>query len=498
MSGSLSRKVGDSVALLFFRKAWGNVINLLVMTILARLLTKEDFGLLAISAVLLSIVNTVATGGLSDYLIYYDKPDSKKVFNAVFWLNLFLTFTVCLVVLVSAPFWAAFYGSAKIQNILWLLLLSFFFEMISMVPRTLLRKELQYRVLVRYSSIFMTLVSAGKLVSAYTGMGVYSLVLPQAIFSPLLALAFFLKTGYRPALDIGKSYYKSIIQYGKHLLGGKILTRLVNQGDNLIIGKLLGMEVLGAYSLAFQLANLVTANVVLVANDVIMPVLSKVKNDPERLRRVFLDILGFLSLLSFPLITTLVVFAKPFIFVFYGHKWADAIQLTQILCLFALGRSINSPTSLLYNAVGRPDVGFKFTLFFVPIFLLSILLSSYYGIVMVAIAVSIVRFGGQLVSTSIAFKLANIQSKRFYSIVMRSLLLSLGLVTIFLFMLKSLDGVMSNTAQLFFAPLFAYGYLLCMRILVLNELKKALDFMRSQKTLQILVPYLSRMLFIRL
>lgn len=497
MTSPLSRKVGEGVILLFFRKIWGNVINLLVMTVLARLLTKEDFGLLAVSAVLLSIVNTVATGGLSDYLIFYDKPDSKQVFNSVFWLNLFLTIAVCLVIICTGPLWADFYGDGKIKPILWLLLVSFFFEMMSMVPRTILRKELQYKVIVQYSTIFMTLVSVGKLMGAFLGLGVYSLVLPQAVFSPLLAIAFCVKTGFRPARNIGMEYYKGALNYGKHLVGGKVLSRLVNQGDTLIIGKFLGLEALGVYNLAFQLANLVTTNVVLVINDVIMPVLSKVKADPDRLRRVFLDILSVLTIVSLPLITLVAVFAEPFILVFYGDKWVDAVPILQILCLFALGRAINSPSTVLYNALGRPDIGFKFALIFTPVLIACIALGSQYGLIAVAAAVSVVRFGGQVVSTSIAFRLAEIRASKFYRSLLVCVLLSLISVLLVPPLLRAGGETISNVGQLFIIPVFGYAFLLCMRLIVPGELKNGLKFMKVQKGFGSLAPYFGRLMFIK-
>jgi teichuronic acid exporter len=125
---SLGKKVFTSAFLLLLRKIWGNLINLLVMAFLARILSQEDFGLLAISSVFLSIINTLATSGIAEYIVYYDGNDKQEKINAAFWLNLFLTLAVIVVVITTGKWWAHFYQNEKIYGLLLLLSISFFFR----------------------------------------------------------------------------------------------------------------------------------------------------------------------------------------------------------------------------------------------------------------------------------------------------------------------------------------------------------------------------------
>lgn len=492
MTKSLSQKVGDSVMLLFFRKIWGNLINLFVMMVLARVLSKEDFGVLAVSAVLLTIINTVTTSGLSDYIVAYDKDQFTQNLKSVFWLNFILTITVCVIVLISAPFWAKFYDNALIAHIVYLLLITFFFEMLSMVPRTMLRKELQYSVIVRYSTVFMTAVSLGKVMCAFGGLGVYSLVLPQAVFTPILAFSFFLRTKFNPGYTLDLSNYKDILNYSKHIIASRVLSKVVNEGDNLIIGKILGLEVLGIYAMAFQLANLVTTNIMFVVNDIVLPVLAKVKNDIEKLRRVFLQILNFLSVIAFPLVLLVGLFAEPIILMIYGEKWISAIRPLQILTLFALGRSFNSPSSILFNAVGRPDIGFKLLTLITPVFLLSVYFGSFYGIIGVAIATTCVRFAGQILSTHLAFSVIDIHHRAFYK--QTFIFFVSGLLVALLFNLVFTYIILLDDKRLYllFAPLFLVSYLFLIRVFLPNPLKLSLEFISAQKMFKTFSPFLYR------
>lgn len=466
---SLGKKVFSSAFLLLIRKIWSNVINLVVMAFLARILSKEDFGLLAISSVFLSIINTLATSGIAEYVVYYDGDDKREKLNAAFWLNLFLTIAVVIVVTTTGPWWADFYANKKVYSLLLLLSVSFFFEMGSTIPKALLRKELEYKSLVYYSTISMTIISVGKLVAAWAGFGVYSLALPQALVSPFLMGAFFLKTNWKPLATIGYTHYKSIIEYSKHIIGGRVLTKLVNEGDNLIVGKFIGMEGLGIYALAFQLANLVTTNVVVLVNDVFLPLFSKVKGDIERLSQIYCRMIRFLSFISFPLITALVLGAEPIVYFVYGEKWLDAVIPFQILCAFALGRSISSPSSSLFAAVGRPDIGFKFTAYFTPVFLLSVVLGSQFGVIGVALSTTLVRVAGSVISLYLSLKLIRLRLPDLFELIKSNGISTLLMIVIFSWSFFS-SFPEEKWILLLSIPFVLYLHILLQRIFIRTDL----------------------------
>jgi PST family polysaccharide transporter len=472
---SLGKKVFSSAVLLFIRKIWGNVINLVVMAFLARLLSKEDFGLLAISSVFLSIINTLATSGVAEYVVYYDGEDKPAKLNAAFWLNLFLTLAVIAIVVSTGKFWAAFYQNEKIYSLLLLLSVSFFFEMGSTIPKALLRKELEYRSLVYFTTVSMTVVSVGKLGAAFAGFGVYSLALPQAIVSPFLMIVFFIKTKWRPLADFGISHFKSIFNYTKHIIGGRVLTKLVNEGDNLIVGKFIGLEGLGVYALAFQLANLVTTNVVFIANDIFLPLFSKVKGDVDRLRDLYIRMIRFLSFISFPLITALAISAPSIVRLIYGEKWIDAILPFQILCLFAVGRSISSPSSALFNAVGKPKINFHFALFFTPVFLVSVYIGSLTGVLGVAISTTLIRLLGSIISILLALKLIGFSPRHFFILIRRNIFVSIVILPLLL--IPNWDEIIVAYSLFFIItiPMIIYIQYLLHRFLFKNEFIKLVN-----------------------
>jgi O-antigen/teichoic acid export membrane protein len=366
----------------------------------------------------------------------------------------------------------------------------------STIPKAILRKDLDYKSIVLYSGISMTLISVGKLVSAWAGLGMYSLVVPQAIVSPFLMFSFFFKTKWVPSLNLGYKYFNDIFSYTKHIIGGRILTRLVNDGDNLIVGKFVGMEGLGIYALAFQLANLVTTNIVFLANDMVLPVLTKVKNDAARLKNIFLRMIGLLGFITFPLIIALILASEGIIGIIYGDKWTDAILPFQILCIFALSRSINSPTSALFNAKGRPDINFKFALYFTPIFFLSVYLGSLKGVTGVAIATTVCRFLGAFVLVAYALKLIE---ERWNKLILE--LKYIGYASgltfiIFSFFLFDLKTHYQDWIRILAIPVIIYSNVLLYRIMYRLKIVDMLNSIETTTGQAKLVFLMKRFLFI--
>ena len=412
---SLSQKAGKAGILLFARKLWGALLNIGVMAYLARTLDKSDFGLVAITGTFLGFIQTVGLSGLGEYILFYNGPDQDKVNNAAFWLNSFLTIGVVLATLVVAPFWSRLYEEPKILNLIYLMLIGFAFSMLSSIPQAIFRKELNYQPMVILLSIFGTLSQLSQVLFAFLGFGVYSLALPTALVTPLLSISLLWRSGFRPDWRfLGYTYWKTIYGYTKNVIGARILGKLVNEGDTLLIGKLLGMEALGIYDLAFKLANMLPSQLLPIITNITLPIFAKNQNDISTVRRHYLKMIELISFVFFPVFGMLILFAPLIIPLLYGYKWDKAILPFQILCLFAVLRSLSSPTSGLYNALGKPQIGLYFTAVFTPIFLVFLYIGSWYGLIATCILVTSIRNLGSVFHFYMSDQLLGHGAKTFY------------------------------------------------------------------------------------
>jgi O-antigen/teichoic acid export membrane protein len=407
---SLAQKAGKAGALMLFRKGWGALVSIGVMAYLARTLDKEDFGLVAISGSLISFIQVLGLSGISEYVVFYNGEDRKSILNSAFWLNFWVSVAIVAITLLALPFWSKLYNDTRIVHLVILLLVGFFFTTLSSTPISIFRKELNYGPMIAIQTVFGTISQLLTILFALLGFGVFSLALPSAIIPPLLCVTYFWKTGFRPNfLAHGQEYWGKIFSYTKHVIGSRVLSKFVNEGDTLIVGKLLGIEALGIYDLAFKLANMLNTQFLPIVTNIALPVFAHNGSDKKTIGTHYLKMVGMIAVILFPLYSVAIVFAEPIITFLYGAKWITAIIPFQILSFFSILRSLSSPSSGLYNALDKPEIGFYFTLVFAPIFLFTLVISAQWGLIAMCAVVTLLRIAGSFYHLSMACTLSQLK-----------------------------------------------------------------------------------------
>lgn len=390
-TGSLGRHVVHSSAWLCGRHLVTNLFSVFVTALLARKLAPGDFGLIALASVILGLLTTLGPIGVADYIIYDREAGREERVHAAFWLNIALTLAAVGVCSALVPLVTVFYEMPGLQTILYLLLVQFAVGQLAGVPDALLRRALDFKRLALRETVFEILKGAGMVAMALNGFGIWSLIVPSLLLTPLRVIVAFKLAGWLPTLALRRSLWPVIFRYSFHTTGAGLVNLLANEGDTLIIGKRLGATDLGFYNQAWISANLVNRNVTGVVAKVAMPALSAVSRDMNRLRAGLNRMMRLLASTSCPLLIGLFVVADLFVLTFYGPKWQPTILPLRILIVFALRQTVGSPASVIYNVLGRPDIPFKSGLAFLPFYGVSIWLGSHYGIVGVAVGVTVAR-----------------------------------------------------------------------------------------------------------
>lgn len=409
-------------------------MTFLVMAYLARELNTEDFGILAISTVLIELIKSITVSGIGEYAIFYNGKNLKEVLNAIFWFGFGASLIVIVVVLILTPFWADYYENDQIRNIVYLLLFGFFFQMLGEVPRAIFKKDINFKPLIATEMVFNTVANIAKVGFAFSGFGALSLALPTAIFAPFTTAVLMWKSGFVPRRYLGTEYWKEIIDFTKYVIGQRVLGKLVTQGDQLLVGTYWGVDLLGVYSLAAQFANLIPTYLIPIIQSVTSPVLAKNNHDLAKVRVHFKKILRTISFGCIPILTLLIINTEYLVLTIYGEKWVDAILPCQMIAAYVIVRSISSPTSALYNVLGKPEVGYYFTLTYAPLFLVSLFLACYYlDFVMAVLAICVVKAMGSMTHFIIVPRLTEDKVSSLLRVVMPMFLSSAAgiLVTMF-------------------------------------------------------------------
>jgi O-antigen/teichoic acid export membrane protein len=397
-----------SGAWMFARQFAIRMINLVVIAILARHISPASFGLVALAQVVLQFLVLSQTNGIGTYVIYDRAPGWENRSNSAFWLNFFITVVELGILFGTLPIIVSFYVQPEMPYVLAVLGATYFIHQLGIVPDSLTQRKLRFRPIVIRDTLLSIFSGILGVAMALAGWGVWSLVIPTLIIQPINVVASFAIARWRPQLHLGLRDWLPIAKYSVPLIGTGVLGLVLNDADTLIVGRVLGSQSLGFYNVAWNLSNLAGRNITGVVGAVAMPALAMVGSDITRLQDAYRRMLRLLGLVTFPALFVLFALADDVVRLVYGPDWEPVVNLVRIFIIFTVVRSVTSPSGIIYNVIGRSDIGLKFNLGFLPFYLIAIFWGSQEGIVGVAIGVTAVRTIGAIIALAISTNLIHL------------------------------------------------------------------------------------------
>jgi O-antigen/teichoic acid export membrane protein len=366
--------------------------QLLLVIVLARFLDKSDFGVMALALFVINFSQLFIDMGVSNAIIHHGEVNKNQL-SSLYWLNVFTGVLIFLSLLLLSPCIATFYEEPKLQSVINLVALTFLIQPFGMQFSVLLQKNLQFKsIAIRdiLSKIIGFFVGA---IFAYLEYGVYSLVF-STIASALINTIAVLIIGlpfYKPSFHFRYSDVKPFLSFGFFQMGEKMANFFNSQVDSVIIGKFLGVGSLGVYNVAKNLVMRPTQIINPVVTKVAFPVMSRVKDDISKLRKIYIKVIGFLSYINFPIFLFLAFFSEHIVTTLFGNQWLEAIPVLRVLALYFLIRSTGNPLGALQLARGRADWGFYWNIILLIFIPLSIFIGSRWGIIGVCYAFLLVQ-----------------------------------------------------------------------------------------------------------
>jgi O-antigen/teichoic acid export membrane protein len=377
---SITHKAGRGVIWNFLSFGVSKGVLLLTTSVLARLLTKEDFGLVAIAVIAINYLSVVKDLGLGLALIQR-RDDLEEAADTVFTINALIGLGLSLLVLPLAPLFAAYFQEPQVTPVLRWLGLSFALNSLGATHINLLMRDLDYRrkfIPDMSNTIVKGIIS---LWLAFTGFGVWALVFGQLAGALASVIAAWMVKPWRPRIRVNFTIARQLVRFGASVTGVDILTVFVDNLSYIIIGRLLGVAALGVFSISYRLPEmLIVGNLWLIAS-VLFPAFSSIQDKPDELRRGFLVSIRLVQLIVMPLCLGLFVAAEPIVRVFFGEQWLEAIPLLRLLSLYALIYSVGYHAGDVYKAIGRPDILFKLNIMSVLVLAPALVIGSQFGLI---------------------------------------------------------------------------------------------------------------------
>jgi PST family polysaccharide transporter len=328
------------------------VVRLVSVSILARLLVPEHFGLIGMVTALTAIAAQVSQLGLSTATV--QRPDiSHGQVSTLFWINVGAGVVLCALISAAAPWVAAFYDDPRLVTLTVAVSTSFLWTGLTVQHEALLARQMKLSRTVIARLAATVLSAALAVVLALSGYGYWALVWQEVSRSFLTAAAMWLLCPWRPGWPSRNEDVRGLLRFGGELTLAQFFYAIVSNVDRVIVGRLFGAGVLGAYRQAHSLIMAPIEQLNAPINSVSQPGLSMLQTDPGRYRRYYRKMLWMVAVATMPLAAFAAVYAEPIVAVFLGNQWAAAVPLFRIFAISAFIRPVLGTAGIVVLTSGR-------------------------------------------------------------------------------------------------------------------------------------------------
>jgi O-antigen/teichoic acid export membrane protein len=380
--------------------------TLVSTSILARLLTPKDFGLIALATVFIAFLDTFQGLGVGDALVIAPEDEVEPQAETAFALSSVVGLILAGITAALGPVAAAFFHQPRLVEIMPVLGLAFFIYGLGGAHYALAMKRMDFRS--------RTIAEVGQIVArgltgvilALLGFGVWSLVLGYVAGTVVMTALLLLCVHWKPRFRPQRKYVRSQLAFGGSLTAVGIMGALLNQFDNTVVGRVLGATQLGFYALASRLPYLFIISLASATGQVLFPAFATLEGDA--LRRGFLTAFRYTASVALPLTAVLIVLAEPITVALFGAKWHEAIVPTQVLCLWAVTSPISMVSGYAIRSRGRAGLILMLAIPQAVALIIGSILLVHHGIVAISWLQAVIAIVAQIVTMAIAQKMFGI------------------------------------------------------------------------------------------
>ncbi|KAF1695301.1 lipopolysaccharide biosynthesis protein [Pseudoxanthomonas koreensis] len=367
-----------------------NGVQFVVSVALARLLSPEDFGVIAMLYLFTGVAGAFVDSGFSTALIR--QQDTTHVDEStVFWFNLAIGSVLALSMVALSRHIAAYFGHPVLVPLAWAMAANIFISALSSIHVTLLTKKLEFRSQMKIGLAASLVSGAVAIWMAKAGSGVWALAAQVVSASVCTTAMLWWVSSWRPRWEFSFSSARRLFGFGSYMLGSSLLDIFYTRLYSVLIGKQFGARDLGFYSRADGTKQLPVGVLTGILSRVALPVFSKVSGDPEKLRRGVRMSLSGMMLINVPMMFGLAAVAEVFIVAVLGEQWLPAAPILQVLCLAGVFWPLHVINLNVLLAQGYSNLFFRLEVIKKVLGISLLLLGSLYGIM--GIAWSTVLFG---------------------------------------------------------------------------------------------------------
>lgn len=331
--------------------AGGRLLVLISTAVLARILTPDEFGVVALAIVFTAFLETIRELGVTQAVVIAPEDEVEEWAQTAWRFSVALGTGMAVVVAALAPLAAAFFDEPELTALMVVLGLNFPLRALGSTHYALAQRALDFRT--RTVAELADVVVRGGLgvALAIAGFGAWSLVLGYLAGTIALVSALWLRMAWRPRAGLARAPVRTLIGFGGTVTAVDVIHALIAYADDFACGRALGARALGIYTLAFRLPGLVVENLAVVAAQALFPAFAAVERD--QLARAFLVALRYTLVVVVPMAVPLALLAEPVLVLVFGPQWRSGADAMTVLTVFMAVSTVTIPAGVIFKATGN-------------------------------------------------------------------------------------------------------------------------------------------------
>ena len=390
MAESLKAKVAKGAVWATMEKFAVQAMQFVVGMVLARLLTPNDYGTVALLSIFFAVAGSLASCGFGNALVQRKNVGDLE-FNSVFYMSIAASLVIYVAMFFAAPWIAAYYKIPILCPLARVSAISFILGAINSVQGAELSRKMLFDRRFKISLIVSVVSAVSGITLAYLGLGVWALVFTSLLSSLANVIAYWAIIAWRPKLMFSFSVVKSLFSYGWKLSLSSMIHTLYTDLYGFLVGRVYSPADLAFVNKSRSMPSLLMTTVNGTIGGVSFPALAQIQDDITKFRDAMRRMIQCSTFLVFPLLTVLSVTARPLTLLLYGDQWEPAVKYVPIGCFALATGPITSINCMAISALGRSGVFLVLEIVKKTSGLLLMLLSIRYGIMAFVMTMAFVQ-----------------------------------------------------------------------------------------------------------
>ena len=366
-------------------------IQALISIVLARLLSPEEYGVISIITIFITVINVIVQNGFSTALI--QKRDSDDTdFSSVFYFDLLIAAVMYAGLYLAAPWIGEFYKDATMVSVIRVFGIVLFPGAVISVQTAYVSRKMEFKGLCKATMCAVVLSGAVSISMAYAGLGVWALAGQQILYYLSLMTALFFGISWRPKRLFSAERLKGMFAFGWKLLCASLIDTLFTNLHGLVMGKIYSKAALGNYSRGEQFPKLVVTSLGASIQSVLLPVFSKNQHDVNQVRNMVRRSIRISSFLILPMLWGMFAVADTMVMALLGEKWMICVPYLRIMCIAYCFYPIHITNLQAINALGRSDIFLKLEILKKAVGLVALVIGIQYSAVVMIGMKAVVDF----------------------------------------------------------------------------------------------------------